>query len=167
MPIGPDMAALRVSSVMYTLASKPERRSENGRPLSGRTCDPTCQPVLRYETTDDPDVGSGCSLRPPDTVNASTIEERPEDELAALVFRGLCEDGNDKGNRAKDVPQHGNVAQGLENAHAKGVDSLDCTYVKVGRSPRNGHILPYLEVRGPRRRSQSSYVNLDGSSCQS
>ena len=164
MPIGPDMAALRVSSVMYAPASKPERRSENGRPLSDGTCAPTCQPVLRYETTDDPDVGSGCSLRPPDTVNASTIEERPEDELAALVLRGLCEDGNDKGYRAKDGPPHRDIAQGLENAHTKGVD---CTYVKVGRSPRNGHIISYLVEKGPRRRSRSSYVNSDGSSCQS
>ena len=106
MPIGPDIAALRVSSVMYVLASKPERRSKYGRSLSDETCAPTCQPVLRYEATDDPDIGSGCSLRPPDTVNASTIKERPEDKLGALVLRGLCENGDDKGNCTKDVPQY-------------------------------------------------------------
>jgi hypothetical protein len=89
--------------------------------------DLTCQPVLRYETTEDRDVGRGRSLRPSDTIYAGTVEECPEDELAALVRRSLCEDGNDDGNRAKDMPQHGDVAQVLENPYAKGVD---CTYVQ-------------------------------------
>jgi len=68
-------------------------------------------------------------LRPSDTVNAGTVDKCPEDELAALVLRGGCKDGDDEGSSANGMPPYGHGVQILENAHAKGVDRA---YVGVG-----------------------------------
>jgi hypothetical protein len=64
-------------------------------------CLPTCQSVLSQENSDDGDVGGARSLHPPDTIDANIIDERRGDELAALVLRGRCEDGDDKRGRPK------------------------------------------------------------------
>jgi hypothetical protein len=66
-------------------------------------------------------------LRPPNAVYTSAIKECSEDEFAALVRRGLGKDSNDEGNRAENLPPHGEVNEIFANAHAKGVD---CTCIK-------------------------------------
>ena len=66
----------------------------------------TCQRVLGYENTNDGNIGRTRSLRPSDTVNAGTIDKCPEDELAALVLRGCCKDGDDEGSGANSVPPY-------------------------------------------------------------
>ena len=100
---------------------------------SDATCAPTCQPVLSKETTDYPDVGLARPLRPSDTFETSVVDERPEDELATLMRRGLCKDGNNERSRRKEVPPHRDIAQAFENAQAKCVDS---TCIEVGSGIR-------------------------------
>jgi len=100
---------------------------------SDATCAPTCQPVLSKETADYPDVGRARSLRPSDTFETSVVDERPEHKLATLVRRCLCKDGNNERSRRKGVPPHRDVAQALENAQAKCVDS---TCIEVGSGIR-------------------------------
>lgn len=127
------------------------------------TCAQTCQPVLSKETTDYPDVGGARSLRPSDAVETSCVDERAEDELATLMRRRLCKDGNNERGGRKKVPPHRDVAQAFEKAQAKCVDS---TCIEVGhcQGSGNGHTVSYLEGRGPRRRSRWSYANWGDSS---
>ena len=138
MPIDPDMAALCVSSVMCALASNPtvklqDVKTKKKRARLKRELKParTCECVLRYENADHGDVGEARALRPAYAVDARPVNERPEDELAALVLRRRCEDGNDEGGRAERVPPHRDVVEVLEEAHAKGVDHT-CGRVSFG-----------------------------------
>ena len=135
-PIDPDMAALCVSSVMCALASNPTvklqdvKTKKKSAPKEG-VLPRTCERVLRYENADHGDVGEARALRPAYAVDARPVNERPEDELAALVLRRRCEDGNDEGGRAERVPPHRDVVEVLKEAHAKGVDHT-CGRVSVG-----------------------------------
>lgn len=56
-------------------------------------------------------VCRACALAPSFTTNTGTVDEGLEDKLAALVRRGLGEDGDDEGGRAEGMPPHGDVVQ--------------------------------------------------------
>jgi hypothetical protein len=83
---------------------------------------PTSQCVLSQKNPDDSGVCRAYSLRPSDTVDACTVDESSEDELAALVLRGCSEDSNSEGGHcrhAEHMPPHRDVIQIFGDVHAK------------------------------------------------
>ena len=83
---------------------------------------PTCQCVLSQKDPNDSNICRASPLRPSDSIDTGTVDERLEDELATLELRSCSEDGNGEGDRSERIPPHGYVIQMLEDMHAEGVN---------------------------------------------
>ena len=58
-------------------------------------------------------------MQPSDTTDTGTIDEHREDELAALVLRGRCENGDGKRGHPKRMQHTETSFEVLENAHGQ------------------------------------------------
>lgn len=81
-----------------------------------------CQGILGHQDTYDDDVGVACTVAPSDTIQSCVVDECPEDELARLMLRCRCEDGDDDCGGTDCVPPNGNSVQVFQKVDTEGVD---------------------------------------------